>query len=224
MIDLYTWITPNGLKISIALEELGLPYCVHAIDIEKGKQFSPDYLRINPGAKIPAIVDHDNGTVLTESNAILLYLAEKTGRLLPRDDTLRLSVIEWLMWQSSNFGPTLGYAHYFLTYNAGSAPFAEDRFALDTRRLYATLNDRLAGFDYVAGSYSIADIALWPWVSRFARHKIELSEFPHVLQWYRNIAENEGVRRGYKVPFFTTDIPGIVDSPDIVETSTRITK
>lgn len=208
MIDLYTWITPNGLKISIALEELGLAYRTHAIDIEKGEQFSPDYLKISPGAKIPAIVDHDNGTVLTESNAILFYLAEKTGRLLPTDPVLRLSAIEWLMWQSSNFGPTLGYAHYFLTYHAGCAPFAEDRFSADTRRLYTTLNERLADRGFVAGDYSIADIALWPWVSRFVRHNIELSEFPEVQRWYRNIAENEGVRRGYKVPLATSDIPG----------------
>lgn len=122
MIDLYTWITPNGLKISIALEELGLPYRSHAIDIEKGEQFAADYVRINPGSKIPAIVDDENGTVLTESNAILIYLAEKAGRLLPAAATERLVVTEWLMWQAANFGPTLGYAHYFLTYNAGQAP------------------------------------------------------------------------------------------------------
>jgi len=122
MIDLYTWITPNGLKISIALEELGLPYASHAIDIEKGEQFSAEYSRINPGSKIPAIIDRDNGTVLAESNAILIYLAEKAGRLLPASSAERLIVTEWLMWQAANFGPTLGYAHYFLTYHSGEGP------------------------------------------------------------------------------------------------------
>ncbi|MDS7595609.1 glutathione S-transferase N-terminal domain-containing protein [Agrobacterium tumefaciens] len=208
MIDLYTWITPNGLKISIALEELGLPYRAHAIDIEKGEQFLPDYLKINPGGKIPAIVDNENGTVLTESNAILLYLADKAGKLLPTDATGRLSVMEWLMWQASNFGPTLGYAHYFLTYHAGSAPFAEDRFTRDTRRLYATLNKHLENREFVADNYSIADIALWPWVSRFVRHRIELEEFPNVQRWYRKLAEKDGVRRGYRIPFAVSDIPG----------------
>ena len=180
MIDLYTWITPNGLKISIALEELGLPYVSHAIDIEKGEQFSAEYSRINPGSKIPAIVDQDNGTVLTESNAILIYLAEKAGRLMPVSAAARLTVTEWLMWQAANFGPALGYAHYFLTYNTGKAPFAETRFASDTERLYRTLNDRLAERGFVAGDFSIADIAIWPWVSRFARHKIDLADFPSV--------------------------------------------
>ncbi|EMS99406.1 putative glutathione transferase [Agrobacterium tumefaciens str. Cherry 2E-2-2] len=209
MIDLYTWITPNGLKISIALEELGLPYRSHAIDIEKGEQFSADYIRINPASKIPAIVDTDNGTVLTESNAILLYLAEEARRLLPASAAERLTVTEWLMWQAANFGPTLGYAHYFLTYNAGEAPFAETRFAADVERLYRTLNDRLTGWEYVAGDFSIADIAIWPWVSRFARHKINLDDFPAVQRWYRQLGQRESFKRGYRVPFATSDVPGL---------------
>ncbi|CUX63069.1 MULTISPECIES: glutathione S-transferase family protein [Rhizobium/Agrobacterium group] len=209
MIDLYTWITPNGLKISVALEELGLPYRSHAIDIEKGEQFAADYIRINPGSKIPAIVDNDNDTVLTESNAILLYLAEKAGRLLPASATERLTVTEWLMWQAANFGPTLGYAHYFLTYHAGEAPFAETRFAADVERLYRTLNDRLTGLEYVAGNFSIADIAIWPWVSRFARHKINLDDFPAIQRWYRQLGQRESFKRGYRVPFATSDVPGL---------------
>src|SRR5690606_10529883 len=135
----------------------------HAIDIEKGEQFTADYIRVNPGSKIPAIVDNDNGTVLTESNAILLYLAEKAGRLLPASTAERLTVTEWLMWQAANFGTTLGYADYFMTGHAGEAPFAETRFAADVERLYRTLNDRLPGREYVAGDFSIADIAIWPW-------------------------------------------------------------
>ena len=209
MIDLYTWITPNGLKISIALEELGLPYRSHAIDIEKGEQFAADYVRINPGSKIPAIVDDENGTVLTESNAILIYLAEKVGRLLPASATERLVVTEWLMWQAANFGPTLGYAHYFLTYYAGHAPFAETRFAADVARLYRTLNDRLSEREFVASDFSIADIAIWPWVSRFARHKINLDDFPAVQRWYRRLGQQESFQRGYRVPFATSDIPGL---------------
>nr|WP_295982085.1 glutathione S-transferase N-terminal domain-containing protein [uncultured Agrobacterium sp.] len=209
MIDLYTWITPNGLKISVALEELGLPYRSHAIDIEKGEQFAAGYIRINPGSKIPAIIDNDNGTVLTESNAILLYLAEKAGRLLPASCAERLTVTEWLMWQAANFGPTLGYAHYFLTYHAGEAPFAETRFAADVERLYRTLNDRLTGLEYVAGDFSIADIAIWPWVSRFARHKINLDDFPAVQRWYRQLGQRESFKRGYRVPFATSDVPGL---------------
>lgn len=209
MIDFYTWITPNGLKISIALEELGLPYRSHAIDIEKGEQFAADYISINPGSKIPAIVDTDNSTVLTESNAILIYLAEKAGRLLPASATERLIVMEWLMWQAANFGPTLGYAHYFLTYHAGEAPFAETRFAADVERLYRTLNDRLTGREYVASDFSIADIAIWPWVSRFARHKINLDDFPAVQRWYRQLGQRESFKRGYRVPFATSDVPGL---------------
>ncbi|OAE41894.1 glutathione S-transferase family protein [Agrobacterium tumefaciens] len=209
MIDLYTWITPNGLKISIALEELGLPYASHAIDIEKGEQFSAEYRRINPGSKIPAIIDRDNGTVLTESNAILIYLAENAGRLLPASSAERLTVTEWLMWQAANFGPTLGYAHYFMTYHSGEAPFAEARFAADVERLYRTLNNRLTDREYVGGDFSIADIAIWPWVSRFARHKINLDDFPSVQRWYRRLGERETFQRGYRVPFATAGIPGL---------------
>lgn len=207
MIDFYTWITPNGFKVAIALEELGLAYRVHAIDIEKGEQFAPDYISINPASKIPAIIDHDTGIVLTESSAILLYLAEKTGHLLPASASDRQEVLEWLMWQSASFGPTLGYAHYFLTYHRGSAPFAEERFFADTRRLYATLETRLRGRDHIAGVYSIADIAIWPWVSRFARHHVDLADFPEVRRWYEAISERAGVIRGYKLPFETGEIP-----------------
>jgi len=149
MIDFYTWITPNGLKISIALEEFGLPYKTHTIDITRGDQFSAGYLAINPGSKIPAIVDHETGITLAESGAILLYLAEKTGRFLPREGAARHHTIEWLMWQMGGFGPTLGHAHYFLTYNEGRAPFAEALFRRDIIRLYETLDARLDGREHL---------------------------------------------------------------------------
>ncbi|WP_105384994.1 glutathione S-transferase family protein [Neorhizobium alkalisoli] len=207
MIDFYTWITPNGLKISIALEEFGLDYQAHAIDITKGDQFSPAFRGINPGSKIPAIVDRDTGVTLAESGAILMYLAEKTDRLMPATGPARLQVIEWLMWQMSGFGPTLGHAHYFLTYNAGEAPFAEALFARETRRLYKTLEARLTGREHIVDDYSIADIAVWPWVSRFHRHKIDLDDFPEVKRWYLAIAARSQVQRGYEVPHFTGAIP-----------------
>ncbi|RWY80951.1 glutathione S-transferase family protein [Rhizobium sp. WSM1325] len=207
MIDLYTWITPNGLKVSIALEEFGLAYRPHTIDITKGDQFQQDYLAINPGGKIPVIVDHETGITLAESGAILLYLAEKTGRFLPRHGAARHHTIEWLMWQMGGFGPTLGNAHYFLTYNAGEAPFAEDLFRRDTRRLYETLNVRLEGRDYLVDDYSIADMAVWPWVSRFKRHEIDLNAFPNIKRWYLRLAARPQVKRGYDVPHFTSEIP-----------------
>ncbi|MGR8960795.1 glutathione S-transferase family protein [Rhizobium leguminosarum] len=203
MIDLYTWITPNGLKVSIALEEFGLPYRSHAIDITKGDQFLQDYLVINPGGKIPVIIDHETGITLAESGAILLYLGEKTGRFLPRQGAARHHTIEWLMWQMGGFGPTLGNAHYFLT--AGQAPFAEDLIRRDTRRLYETLNARLADRDYLVDDYSIADMAVWPWVSRFQRHKIDLNAFPYVRQWYLRLAARPQVK--YTIPHFTSEIP-----------------
>jgi GST-like protein len=207
MIDLYTWITPNGLKVSIALEEFGLPYRPHAIDITKGDQFQQDYLAINPGGKIPVIIDHETGITLAESGAILLYLAEKTGRFLPLQGAARHHTIEWLMWQMGGFGPTLGHAHYFLTYNSGEALFAEDLFRRDTRRLYETLNARLEGRDYLVNDYSIADMAVWPWVSRFQRHKIDLNAFPYVRQWYLRLAARPQLKRGYAIPHFTSEIP-----------------
>lgn len=207
MIDFYTWITPNGLKVAIALEEFGLDYRAHAIDITKGEQFSHGYLAINPGGKIPAITDHATGTTLSESGAILLYLAERTGRFLPTNGAARHHTIEWSMWQAASLGPTLGYAHNFLTYNQGKAPFAEEIFRNDTRRLYATLDARLEGRDYLVDDYSIADMATWPWVSRFARHKVDLADFPNVRSWYQRLALRPAVKRGYEVPHFTGVIP-----------------
>jgi GSH-dependent disulfide-bond oxidoreductase len=191
MIDLYTWTTPNGRKISIALEEMGLDYETHAVNIGKDEQFRPDFLKISPNNKIPAIVDRDTGLSLMESGAILIYLAEKSGRFLPTDATGRLRVLEWLMWQMGGLGPMLGQAHQFLHFNRGKAPFAEERFAKEARRLYGVLDGQLGRQQYVAGDYSIADMAIWPWVSRYAWQDIDLAEFSNVKRWYVEIAGRE---------------------------------
>ena len=162
MIDLYTWTTPNGRKASIALEELALPYEAHTVDIGKDEQFKPEFLKISPNNRIPAIVDRDNGFSLMESGAILIYLAEKAGRLLPSGKLERMRVIEWLMWQMGGIGPMLGQVHHFVKYNKGKAPYAEERFFKEALRLYGVLDRRLADHEFVAGDYSIADISIWP--------------------------------------------------------------
>ena len=166
MIDLYTWTTPNGRKVSILLEELGVPYAVHPVDLGKKEQFSPEFTRISPGNRIPAIVDGD--LALMESGAILMYLAEKYDRFALAG-LERWRMIEWLMWQMGGLGPMLGQAHHFLKHNPGRAPYAEERYQAEAHRLYDTLNRRLHHRDYVAGAgrgeYSIADMAIWPWIS-----------------------------------------------------------
>jgi GST-like protein len=207
MIDLYTWTTPNGRKVSILLEELGLPYTAHAIDINKDEQFAPDFLKISPNNKIPAIVDRENGLSLMESGAILIYLADKTGQLLPREGEPRYRVLEWLMWQMGGVGPMLGQAHHFLRFNKGKAPYAEERFAKEAHRLYGVLDRRLAEREFVTNVYSIADIAIWPWVSRFEWQTVDLKEYPNVKRWYETIARRPAVQRGYDVPKPTGDIP-----------------
>lgn len=207
MIDLYTWTTPNGRKISILLEELDLPYTVHQIDITKDEQFSPDFLAISPNNRIPAITDQDTGLRLMESGAIMIYLAEKTGRLLPRDLDERSRTIEWLMWQMGGLGPMLGQAHHFLKFNRGKAPYAEERYRTEAARLYGVLDRRLAEREFVADSYSIADIAIWPWISRFEWQEIDLAQFPNVKRWYCAIASRPAVQRGYDVSKKVGEIP-----------------
>lgn len=207
MIDLYTWATPNGRKVSIALEEMGLPYEAHAIDITKDEQFDPAFLKIAPNNKIPAIVDRDNGLTLMESGAILIYLAEKSGKLLPTEPVARMKTLEWLMWQMGGFGPMLGQAHQYLKFNKGKAPFAEERFAKEVRRLYGVLDTQLGREKYVAGEYSIADLSIWPWASRHEWQEISLHDFPNVKRWYVELAGREAVQKGYHVPKFTQDIP-----------------
>ena len=208
MIDLYTWSTPNGRKASIMLEEVGLPYTVHPIDIGKDEQFKPEFLAISPNNRIPAIVDRDNGLSLFESGAILIYLGDKTGRLLARDGEARWRAIEWLMWQMGGVGPMFGQAHHFLKYNRGKAPYAEERYANEVKRLYGVMDKRLASNAFLAGKdYSIADVATWPWVSRFDWHVGDLSPYPNVIRWYREIASRPAVQRGYNVPIKQPDIP-----------------
>ena len=207
MIDLYTWTTPNGRKVSIALEESGLPYTVHPIDIGKDEQFKPDFLKISPNNRIPAILDRDNNMSLFESGAILIYLGDKTGKLLPKDGEARYRVIEWLMWQMGGVGPMIGQAHHFLRQNPGKAPYAEERYHKEALRLYGVLDRRLEGRDFMAGDYSIADIATWPWISRFEWHKVDLNQFPNVKRWYLEIAKRPAVQKGYAVPKDMGPIP-----------------
>jgi GST-like protein len=207
MIDLYTWTTPNGRKASIMLEEVGLPYTAHAIDISKGEQFQPDFLKISPNNRIPAIIDRDNGFHLMESGAILLYLAERTGKLLPTQMQARYRVIEWLMWQMGGPGPMLGQVHHFVKYNKGKAPYAEERYLAEAHRLYGVLDRQLAQREYVADAYSIADIAIWPWISRFEWQTVDLNQYPNVKRWYLAIAARPAVERGYHVPKKVNEIP-----------------
>ncbi len=207
MIELYTWTTPNGRKASIMLEELGLPYNVHAIDISKDEQFKPEFLKISPNNRIPAIVDTDTGISLMESGALMIYLADKTGRLLPNEGAARYKVIEWLMWQMGGIGPMLGQAHHFLKYNKGKAPYAEERYFKEAQRLYGVLDKQLEGREFVADTYSIADISIWPWISRFEWQEIDLNKYPNVKRWYVAIAKRPAVKKGYAVPKDTGPIP-----------------
>ena len=197
MIDLYTWTTPNGRKASIMLEEIGMPYTVHAIDISKDEQFAPDFLKIAPNNRIPAIVDRDNGMSLMESGAILIYLADKSGKLLPKSGEGRYRTIEWLMWQMGGPGPMLGQVHHFVTYNPGKAPCAEERYLKEAHRLYKVLDTRLQGRDFVADEYSIADIAIWPWISRFEWHTVDINAYKNVARWYKAIAARLNVEARY---------------------------
>ena len=207
MIDLYTWTTPNGRKASIMLEEVGLPYTAHAVDIGKDEQFKPEFLKISPNNRIPAIVDRDNNYHLMESGAILMYLAEKTGKLMPKDPDKRYRVTEWLMWQMGGPGPMLGQVHHFVKYNKGKAPYAEERYLKEAHRLYGVLDRRLAGREFVADEYSIADIAIWPWISRFEWQTIDMNQYANVKRWYVTIAKRPAVQRGYDVPKKVGDIP-----------------
>jgi len=201
MIDLYTWATPNGRKISIALEELGLPYEVHPINIGEGEQFSTEYSAISPNQKIPAIVDRENGIRLMESGAILMYLAQKAGKLLPAEPKKYWETIQWLMWQKGGLGPMLGLALHYLKFNPGRSAYSEERYQKETYRLYGVLDRALSGRDFIVdGEYTIADIASWPWVARHEFQNIDLNEYPNVLAWYLRIAERPAVRAGWAVP------------------------
>jgi len=206
MIDLYTWTTPNGRKVSIMLEELGVEYSVKPVDFSNDEQFQPSFLMISPNNKIPAIVDHDTGQTLMESGAIMLYLAEKYGRFGGEGDN-RWRVIEWLMWEMGGLGPIAGQTHHFLKFNPGKAPYAEERFQRETKCLYGVLEDRLKGREYIAGEYTIADMASWPWISRFEWQQIDLNEYPRLKEWYLRILDRPAVQRGYQIPKDMGPIP-----------------
>lgn len=205
MIDLYTWNTPNGRKVSILLEELELPYTVHPIDITKGDQMRPEFLALSPNNKIPAIRDRATGVNLMESGAILIYLAETYGKFLPAGR--RYEVFEWLMWQMAGFGPMLGQAHHFLKFNPGLSVYAEKRYGEEARRLYGVLDRQLEQRAFIVEDYSIADIACWPWVSRYEWQGIDLRDYPSVRRWYKEIAARPAVQRGYHVPDHANSIP-----------------
>ena len=207
MIDLYTWTTPNGRKVSIMLEELGIEYNAHPINIGEGDQKTPEFLAISPNNKIPAIVDQDNGIRLMESGAIMIYLAEKHGKFLPTDPLKRAEANQWLMWQMGGLGPMLGQTHQYAHFNSGKAPFAEERFLNETKRLYSVLEKRLDGRDYILDEYSIVDMACWPWVSRYEWQGIDLADYPNVRKWYQNLAARPAVRAGYHVPKQVGEIP-----------------
>jgi len=203
-IDFYTWNTPNGRKISVALEEMGLPYTVHPINISKDEQFAPDFLAISPNNKIPAIVDSEGpgGQPITifESGAILLYLGEKTGKFLPSSQRERVAVLEWLMWQMGGFGPMPGQVHHFLTVqNEQDRRYGLERYSKETRRLYGVLDKRLSDHEFVAGALSVADFAILGWAWRHERHKIDFADYPHVGRWYDTLMARPGVKRGFEV-------------------------
>jgi len=206
MIDFYTWSTPNGRKISIMLEELELDYTLHPININQDEQHHPNFLKISPNNKIPAIIDHKgpNGSPISifESGAILIYLADKTNSaLLPFNPYLRIKVMEWLMFQMANLGPMLGQAHHFLFEPRQVVPYAQKRYHEETERLYDVLNDRLGQSQHIAlDTYSIADIAAYPWINRHLRHQIDLKDFPNVERWHKTLSARSAIIKGMAVP------------------------
>ena len=201
VIDLYTAATPNGHKVSIALEELGLPYDMHVLDFDKKEQKAPAFLRINPNGRIPAIVDRDNDDfAVFESGAILLYLAEKTGKLFTADPKQRSIAIQWLMFQMGGVGPMQGQAHVFYRYFPEKLPSVISRYQNETRRLYEVLNTRLGEVEYLAGEYSIADIAHFPWVRAYAWAGVEVEDLSHLTRWLKSIEARPAVQRGILMP------------------------
>jgi GST-like protein len=204
-IELYAFDTPNGRKISVALEEMALPYEVHIVDLGKREQFDPAFLKISPNNKIPAIIDTDGpgGRPISvfESGAILIYLGEKSGLFWPRELAARVPVLEWLMFQMGSFGPIPGQVHHFIALeHAADRRYALDRFMAETRRLYAVMDRRLADHEYFADALSIADFAILGWAWRHPRHKVDLAEFPNVQRWYQGLMARPGVARGFAVP------------------------
>ena len=207
MIDLYSSATPNGRKISIMLEELGVQYNVIHIDLEKKEQFSDFFSKISPSNKIPVIVDNDKGITVFESGAILLYLAEKYDKFLNKN--YYWEIVQWLFFQMSYVGPMLGQAHQYLFYNPGKSKFAEEKSKGYTKHVYQILDERLSNREYIVDEYSIADISIWPWIARFERHQINLNEYPNVLRWYLEISNRTAVIKGYNVVGDYYEIPTV---------------
>jgi GST-like protein len=202
MIDLYYWTTPNGHKITMFLEEAGLPYQIHPINISKGEQFAPEFLAIAPNNRIPAIVDNapsGGGAPISvfESGAILLYLAEKTGQFLSKEPRTRVATLEWLFWQMGGLGPMAGQNHHFGTYAPEKIPYAITRYVNETNRLYGVLNKRLADRPFVAGDYSIADMAAYPWIVPYERQSQKLEDFPHLKRWFEAIHDRPATIAAY---------------------------
>ena len=201
MIDLYTAATPNGKKISIMLEELGTAYRVHALDLSEFEHKEPWFLEINPNGKIPAIVDNDDGTAVFESGAILIYLADKFGSLLPPvGDERRTTCVQWLMFQMSAVGPMQGQLNVFLKYAPEKIPYAIRRYTEETKRLYSVLDERLSRVEYIAGEYSIADIATWPWINAYDWVRLDLEDFPNLVRWRAAVGERPAVIKGSGIP------------------------
>ena len=203
-IDLYTWATPNGRKVSIMLEELGLGYNVIPIDITKGEQNDSTFISFSPNNKIPAIIDHDTGAKMMESGAILMYLAQKTGRFMSDGGEQYWDELQWLMFQMGHVGPMLGQTHHFVKFNPGKAPYAEERYKNENIRLYSVLEKRLKGREFICEDYSVVDIATWPWISRYEFQQMDLTDYPSLKDWYIRVASRPAVQRGYAVPL---DLP-----------------
>ena len=202
MIDLYYWPTPNGHKVTIFLEETGMPYTIIPVDIGKGEQFKPQFLAISPNNRMPAIVDHapvERGAPISvfESGAILLYLAEKSEQFIANDSRTRVETIQWLFWQVGGLGPMAGQNHHFATYAAEKIPYAIDRYVNETNRLYGVMNKRLADREFLAGAYSIADMAAYPWIVPYERQRQNLDDFPHLKRWFEAIKNRPATLRAY---------------------------
>ena len=212
MIDLYSWATPNGQKVHIMLEETGIAYTIHWVDIGKGEQFDPEFLKISPSNKIPALVDHDGpgGGLFSvfESGAILIYLAEKTGRFLPKEPRRRSEVLQWLMFQMGTVGPMLGQAHHFRAYAREKIPYAIQRYTNEAGRIYHLLDKHLADHDYLAGDYSIADMAVFPWIRLHGRQGQDLADYPNLNRWFETIGQRPAVMKDMEK---LRDDPGQID-------------
>ena len=210
MIDLHYWTTPNGHKVTIFLEETGLPYNLMPVNIGKGEQFKAEFLAISPNNRIPALIDRapaggGKPIAVFESGAMLLYLAEKTGQFLPRDPRARIDAIQWLFWQMGNLGPMAGQNNHFSNYAVEKIPYAMDRYRNEVNRLYGVLDKRLAEREFVAEDYSIADIAIWPWISRYEWQTIDLNDYPNVKRWYADVRARPQVQAGLAIGKFVKE-------------------